>query len=90
MSKTHTRKTILLGEGKNFHSLVGKFEMENETIVKDFAPIKVKEISYLHHEQREGLWSGEHKTLPIRQGNWVMGQQVEYNPFSQSVSRVWD
>jgi hypothetical protein len=50
----------------------------------------VKEDSMLHHEKPNGGWSNEHKTLPIRQGNWVMGQQVEYNPFSQSVSRVWD
>jgi hypothetical protein len=86
----HTRKTILLGEGIHQHTLVGKFEMENDTIVKDFAPIKVKEDSMLHHEKPNGGWSNEHKTLPIRKGNWVMGQQVEYNPFSQSVSRVWD
>ena len=86
----HKRKTILLGEGKNFHSLVGKFEMENDTITKDFAPIKVKENSLLHHEQREGVWSEEHKTLQVDKGNWIMGQQVEYNPFNESVSRVWD
>jgi hypothetical protein len=85
---THTRKTILLGEGKNFHSLVGRFEMDDT--ITDFAPIKVKENSNLHHEQREGVWSEEHKTLPIKQGDWVQGMQVEYNPFSQSVSRVWD
>jgi hypothetical protein len=87
---THTRKTILLGEGKNFHTLVGKFEMENDTIVKDFSPIKVKENTLLHHEQREGVWSEEHKSLVVSKGNYILGQQVEYNPFSQSVSRVWD
>jgi hypothetical protein len=84
----HTRKTILLGEGKNFHSLVGKFEMEDT--ITDYAPIKVKETSSLHHEQREGVWSEEHKTLLVDKGNWVLGIQKEYNPFSQSVSRVWD
>jgi hypothetical protein len=83
-----TRKTILLGEGKNFHSLVGKFDTDVE--VKDFANIKVKEDSLLHHEQREGVWSGEHKTLIIDKGNWVQGQQVEYSPFNETISRVWD
>jgi len=86
--KTKTRKTILLGEGKNFHSLVGKFEMEDT--ITDYAPIKVKENSLLHHEQREGVWSEEHETLLVDKGNWVLGIQKEYNPFSQSVSRVWD
>jgi hypothetical protein len=86
----HTRKTILLGEGIHQHTLVGKFEMENDTIVKDFATIKVKETTMLEHEKPNGGWSGEHKTLVVEQGKWVMGSQVEYNPFNESVSRVWD
>jgi hypothetical protein len=87
---THTRKTILLGEGIHQHTLVGKFEMDNDTIVKDFAPIKVKEDSVLRHEKPNGDFSEEHRGLQIRRGNKVMGSQVEYNPFSQTVSRVWD
>ncbi len=86
----HTRKTILLGEGKNFHSLVGKFDVDDNVAVADYPQINVKENSQLLHEQREGVWSGEHKTLPIKQGGYVMGIQMEYNPFSQTVSRVWD
>ena len=86
----HTRKTILLGEGVHQHTLVGKFEMDNDKIVKDFATIKVKETTMLEHEKPNGGWSGEHKTLVVEQGKWVMGQQVEYNPFNESVSRVWD
>ncbi len=87
---THTRKTILLGEGIHQHTLVGKFEMDNDTIVKDFAPIKIKEDSVLRHEKPNGDFSEEHRGLQVRRGNRVMGQQVEYNPFSKSVSRVWD
>lgn len=86
----HTRKTILLGEGIHQHTLVGKFEMDNDTIVKDFAPIKVKEDSVLRHEKPNGDFSNEHRGLKVVRGGYVMGQQVEYNPFSQSVSRVWD
>jgi hypothetical protein len=85
---THKRKTILVGEGVHYHALVGKFEMDNEVI--DYTPIKVKEDSLLQHEKTQGVWSKEHKTMPISKGNLVMGLQVEYNPFSQSVSRVWD
>lgn len=88
--ETLKRKTILLGEGIHQHTLVGKFEMENDTIVKDFAPIKVKETTILRHEKSNGDFSNEHRGLQVESGNWVMGQQVEYNPFSQSVSRVWD
>ena len=87
---THTRKTILLGEGIHQHTLVGKFEMENDTIVKDFAPIKVKEDSVLRHEKPNGDFSEEHRGLQVRRGNRVMGQQIEYSPFSGTISRVWD
>jgi hypothetical protein len=87
---THTRKTILLGEGIHQHTLVGKFEMENDTIVKDFAPIKIKENSVLRHEKPNGDFSNEHRGLQITKGGYVMGIQTEYNPWTQSVSRVWD
>jgi hypothetical protein len=80
----------LLGEGIHQHTLVGKFEMDNDTIVKVFAPIKGNEDSVLRHEKPNGDFSEEHRGLQVRRGNRVMGQQVEYNPFSQSVSRVWD
>ena len=86
----HTRKTILLGEGVHQHTLVGKFEMENDNIVKDFATIKVKETSVLRHEKPNGDFSNEHKGLQVKSGKKVMGQQVEYNPFTESVGRVWD
>jgi len=43
----------------------------------------------LKHEQPNGSFA-EHQSLQVTKGNWVMGRQVEYNPFNQSVSRVWD
>jgi hypothetical protein len=87
MKTTHTKKTILVGEGINQHTLYGKFVTEEQT--NDFADILVKEESVLRHEEPNGNFA-EHKALKIEQGNWVMGRQVEYNPFSQSVTRVWD
>jgi hypothetical protein len=86
----HKRKTILLGEGIHQHTLVGEFEVDDNVAVADYPQINVRENSQLLHEKPNGGWSGEHKTLPIRKGGYVMGMQVEYNPFSQSVSRVWD
>jgi len=90
MAKLHTEKVLLVGEGIHHHALLGKFEMDNDKDVKTFAPIKVLENSLLHHRKPNGTWSNEHKTLPIKKGNWVMGMQIEWNPFSQQVSRVWD
>lgn len=81
------RKVILFGEGKNQHTLYGNFYMEDNHT--DFAEISVKEDSTLKHEEPNGNFA-EHKGLQIEKGDWVMGVQVEYSPFNQSVSRVWD
>jgi predicted SAM-dependent methyltransferase len=83
-----TKQTILKGSsGGNQHTLYGSFSTEDT--LTDFAEISVKEDSVLKHEEPNGNFA-EHKGLQVEQGNWVMGRQVEYNPFSQSVSRVWD
>ena len=86
--KFKNKKTLLVGEGVNQHTLYGNFAVEDT--INDFAEVKVKETSLLKHEQPNGTWSNEHKTLEIAEGNWKMGKQVEYNPFNQQVSRVWD
>jgi len=44
----------------------------------------------LKHEKPNGAWSNEHKTLKVDRGDWVMGKQVEFNPFNQQVTRIWD
>ena len=88
MKKTMTKKTILVGEGINQHTLYGKFEME-DTAVLDFADVLVKEESILRHEEPNGNFA-EHKGLKVDKGAWVLGKQVEYNPFSGSITRIWD
>jgi hypothetical protein len=88
MDKQLKKKTLLVGEGVNQHTLYGNFVMEDE--ITDFAKLKVTKESLLKHEQPNGVWSNEHKTLKVEKGNWAMGMQVEYNPFKREVSRVWD
>jgi hypothetical protein len=87
MKKRTKKQTLLLGEGIHQHTLYGTFDIENE--MTDFAEVEVIEESLLKHEHPNGSF-GEHKTLTIERGNWVMGKQVEYNPFSGKVERVWD
>jgi hypothetical protein len=84
MKKKHT---LLKGEGINQHTLYGDFAID-ETAT-DFFTIDVKEDSELKHEQPNGSFA-EHHTLKVDRGNWVMGKQVEYNPFENSITRVWD
>ena len=87
-SKVKKQKhTLLKGEGSNQHTLYGEFTINEEST---FATLEVTKDSVLKHEQPDGSFSNEHQALKIDKGNWVMGKQVEYNPFSRSVSQVWD
>lgn len=89
MNKSLKKKVLLLGEGVHQHTLYGSFVMESEKTDNFFTDINVKEDSLLKHEHPNGSF-GEHNTLKITKGNWIMGKQVEYNPFDKKVTRVWD
>lgn len=86
--KKKTKHTLLKGEGINQHTLYGNFRINEEQ--EAFNDIEVAEESDLRHEQPNGSFSNEHKTLRIEKGDWVMGKQVEYNPFTKQVTQVWD
>jgi hypothetical protein len=86
MKKTN-KHTILLGEGVHQHTLYGDFSIDIEA--KQFSSLVVNSDSELKHETPGGQFA-EHNTLKIGKGDWVMGRQVEYNPFKREVSQVWD
>jgi len=87
MKKVKNKHTVLRGEGSNQHTIYGNFKVESETA--DFSVISVKEEAELRHEEPNGEFA-EHNTLKVDKGVWVMGKQVEYNPFKRTVSQVWD
>ena len=66
----------------------GNFSIDTEAT--EFSDIVVTKDSVLKHEKPNGDFSNEHKALQVEKGNWVMGKQVEYNPFNQQVTRIWD
>lgn len=76
------RKVVLTGNGVNCHVLEGKFVMGD-------GQVNVIESCELKHEKPDGTFA-EHHTLEIDKGTWVMGKQVEYNPFRRSVTQIWD
>lgn len=80
------RHTLLKGEGIHQHTLYGEFDIDNKM---EMSTLVVTADSKLVHETPTREFA-EHKTLIIEQGNWVMGRQVEFNPFNGSISRVWD
>jgi hypothetical protein len=88
MKQNTTKKTLLVGEGVNQHTLYGKFAIEPKH--GDFAEVAVKEDSVLRHEKPDGSFSNEHQPLKVERGDWVMGKQVEYNPFNRTITQIWD
>ena len=85
--KKKQKHTLLKGEGVNQHTLYGDFSIEEVT---DYPSLQVTKESLLKHEQPDGSFSNEHQTLKIEKGDWVMGKQVEYNPFEGRVTQIWD
>ena len=87
-NKKLKKHTLLRGEGTNQHTLYGDFSMDISVV--DFPDIHISKDSVLKHEKPNGDFSNEHKALQVEKGDWVMGKQVEYNPFKRTISQVWD
>ena len=86
MPKTK-RQILLKGEGSHQHTIYGSLTVDEKPA--DFAPIKVNADSILKHEKPDGS-QAEHMALFVKKGNYVLGKQVEYNPFEGNISQVWD
>ena len=84
--KKQTKITLLKGEGAHQHSLFGKFNITSADT--DFTEIEVLEAKLIH-ELPNGTF-GEHNTLNVESGEWVMGKQVEYDPMNRVTTRIWD
>jgi hypothetical protein len=86
-NKSKHRTEILKGEGVNSHILYGKAGISQDT--GTYETIDLEEPGYLCHEDPNGNHA-EHQPLFVESGTWVMGRQVEFNPFEKKITRVWD
>ena len=75
--KKKNRTVLLKGEGENQHVLYGESDVSPGT---SYRSVNMKEDGVLMHEDPEGRHA-EHRSIRIRKGEWVMGLQVEYDPF---------
>lgn len=84
------RNILLVGEGTNRHVLYGKADFYGNGRFRGF---EMRKDGLLRHEDPFGA-HGEHSTLAVEMGCWVMGRQIEFNPFhfgSHAVlTDVWD
>jgi hypothetical protein len=85
MTKT-TKHTLLRGTS-NKHVLYGNIKIDSQS--EEFSTIKLTKDGILKHEQPNESFA-EHKSLHVEAGKWVMGKQVEYNPFDRTISTIWD
>ena len=84
--KKVTKHLLLKGEGANQHMLYGNLKVERNP--QDFSKLYVSSDGLLRHEDPSGNFA-EHNTLQIENGEWIMGKQVEYNPFSREITQSW-
>ena len=75
--KREKRTVLLKGEGENQHVLYGESVVSQGA---NYRGIKMKGDGLLRHEDPEGRHA-EHRSIRIARGEWVMGLQVEYDPF---------
>jgi hypothetical protein len=86
--KKAVKHMLMKGSGANHHSLHGVVDIP-EHGENEFYALTVQEDAHLKHETPTGEFA-EHNTLLVEKGEWFMGKQVEFNPFDNTVVRIWD
>lgn len=86
MKKNYKKIVVLKGEGENQHVLYAECKVE---IQDEFSKFIITKDGILKHEKPNGSFA-EHQSLKIEKGFWIQGKQVEYNPFEQKVTNIWD
>lgn len=86
--KTTKKLLILKGEGRHEHVLEAEEITYPET--EQLSEVHVGKGGLLTHVDPATGKPAEHNTIPLEQGTWLVGRQVEYNPFDNSISNVFD
>jgi hypothetical protein len=83
MESKQSKKVILAtGEGANTHALNSKVPVEYIDMGNQTIKMIVKDQSLITHE--------EHGTIVLEKGVYYKTNQVEFNPFNNTVSYVFD
>jgi hypothetical protein len=81
-SKTAKRVVLATGEGANTHAINSKTPIEYQDMGNQTIKLTVKEQSVITHE--------EHATIMLLPGTYYKTNQVEFNPFNNTISYVFD
>ena len=82
MNKSAKRVILATGEGAHTHSINSKIPIEYEEINNQTIKMIIKDNALITHE--------EHGTIMLKPGIYYKTNQVEYNPFNNTISFVFD
>lgn len=86
--KTSKKLLILKGEGRHEHVLEAVEIVHEDT--QTLSEVHVGDGGVLTHIDPATGKKGEHNFIPLEKGTWCIGRQVEYSPFDNSISNVFD
>jgi hypothetical protein len=82
-----TKKLLILrGEGANSHVLVGEISHPDTDQLSEIHVGAGGLLTHVDPQERPA----EHHAIPVEEGTWLVGRQVEYSPFDNSVTNVFD
>lgn len=81
-TKKAKRVVLATGEGAHTHALNSKVAVEYIDMGNQTIKMHVKEQALITHE--------EHSTIELKPGTYYKTNQVEFNPFNNTVSYVFD
>lgn len=91
--KKNTTKKLLILKGEGIHEHVLEADMIEHPERKEgdrLSEIHVGKNGMLTHVNPVTGKPAEHNTIPMEEGTWLVGRQVEYSPFDQSITNVFD
>jgi hypothetical protein len=81
-AKSAKRVVLATGEGANTHAINSKMSISYEDMGNQTIKMTLSEKSFITHE--------EHGTIMLVPGVYYKTNQVEFNPFNNTVSYVFD
>lgn len=80
---------ILKGEGRHEHVLEADV-LEYDKKEERLSSVTVGPNGLLTHVDPLTGDLAEHNTIPLEEGTWLVGRQVEWQPFENTISGVFD
>lgn len=85
--KKQSKFLMLKGEGIHVHEAEGDLLVNQK---QEFSELYVNSSGILHHKNPLTNSFGEHNPIKLEKGLFVQGTQIEWNPWQQDITQIWD